>query len=110
MRTFGRYAFNKCLSVDNKVKDSITGEEITIGELRDKTNFHLLSLGENELFHDAVEEVIDCGNQDVYEIMLDNGIKMEVTMNHKFLCTDGQYKTVREIIENGYEIREANNI
>jgi hypothetical protein len=108
MRTFGRYAFNKCLSIDNKVKDSITGEEITIGELRDRTNFHLLSLGENELFHDTVEEVIDCGNQDVYEIMLDNGVKMEVTMDHKFLCTNGQYKTVREIVENGYEIREAN--
>jgi len=110
MRTFGRYAFNKCLSEDSIVEDSISGIQGKICDI--KPGFHLkgFDLDLNEYFDDEVVGLIESGEQDVYEVEFDNGVKVECTLDHKFLCKDMSYRTVKEIVEHEYELQSYDNI
>lgn len=106
METFGRYAFNKCLHFETKIKDQLTGEIKTIEEWykSDKLPF-ITSYDEGE----CVDECVDIhysGELEVLEIEFDNGQIERVTEDHKFLCVDGEYHEVREIIDKGLEITE----
>lgn len=105
MQTFGRYAFNKCLDKDTILEDPTTGEATTPEMLsRTPRPFKLLSHLDNGFVADSIEEVIDCGEQDVYEITFENGVRQCVTLDHKFRCDDGQFRPVREIVVGGYSI------
>lgn len=106
MVSFGRYAFNQCLSKDTILVDSITGVQHKLGELHQFPNdLYLLSLSlDGEFIDDKVEEIINTGMQDVVEIELSNGAKQTVTMNHRFMCDDGDYRTIEEIIRNDHSI------
>lgn len=99
MVTFGRYCFNKCLSKDTLLEHAETKETQTVEEWAsyDK-NLKLISFDGQEFFIDDVVEFIDSGEQEVFEIKFDNGIKQHVTMKHKFLCDDNVMHTVEEII------------
>lgn len=107
MVTFGRYAFNQCLHKDEIVVNPTTGEQITIDELKSRDDFSLLSydLDNGEYFIDDVVGVIDAGMQEVFEVEFNNGVIIYCTMDHKFLCEDGLYRTVAEILEGDYEIQ-----
>lgn len=107
MKSFGRYAFNKCLSKDTILEDPTNNNTITIEELSLTNNidFQLLSLNnDNEFVNDKVKSIIDCGEQEIFEIEFDNGTIQEVTLNHRFKCEDGKYRTVKEITEGDYSI------
>lgn len=105
MKTFGRYAFNKCLDKDTILEDPTNGNTITVEELfESKSSFKLESYCDDGFVVDDVDEIIECGEQDIYEIELDNGAIQKVTLNHKFRCDDGKYWTVKEIIEGNYSI------
>ena len=109
MYTFGRYAFNKCISKDMVIVDSITNNEKTIGNI--KPGDHLKSIDDNGcFFDDEVIRLIDSGEQEIYEVEFDNGIKQELTMDHKLQCGDGEFRTVKEILEGDFDVRTFDNI
>ena len=105
MVTFGRYAFNRCLSKNTVLIDPVTNNSRTVEELSESIDgFKLLSFDGNRFVPDSVEEVIDSGEQEVFEVTFDNGIVQAVTKHHRFLCDDGEYRTVEEIIEGDYSV------
>lgn len=108
METFGRYAFNRCLNKDTLLRDANTNEVKTIEEwYKSGTYPSMLSYDGSEFVVDKCVDIHYTGKQEVFEVEFDNGQKETVTMDHKFLCSDGEYHEVREIIERGLEITEA---
>jgi DNA polymerase-3 subunit alpha len=105
MEPFGRYAFNKCIIYNSKIVDPTTNESTTIGDLYNvPRQFHLRSYNGLEFFDDEVLDVIDTGMQEVFAVELDNGIVINVTKEHRLLCSDGHYHTIIEIYEGGYDV------
>ena len=51
-----------------------------------------------------VVEVFETGEKEVYEVELDNGMVIKCTLDHKFICSDGEKHTVQEIMDNGLEV------
>lgn len=107
MSTFGRYAFNKCLAGGTIIQDPITYESIPVEKLEGRKDFSLMSFDtkSRKFVPDKVVDLIKCGEQEVFEIEFDNGLKMETTMEHQFYCKDDQYHTVSEIVEKNLEIK-----
>lgn len=100
---FAKYSFNACLSSDTQIllADGSTKRvsEVNIGDI-------LLSFSiKNQLIlPDICEDKIITGEQDVYEITLEGGKKVECTLDHKFLCKDLKKHTLKEILEQELEI------
>lgn len=97
-----RYSFNKCLDPTTIVetKDGYkTIEELQKGEF--------IKAPDNDLNHTEYVEVvdkIDQGKQDIYEIILESGVTIKCTLNHKFLCEDGKIRPLFKILEKNLEI------
>jgi len=110
LESFASYGFNKCLSKDNYVYDKNSLKYISIGELfkifkKDKnTEVILDSYKDGEIIPDRVVDVFETGENDVYEVLFSNKIVINCTLNHKFLCADGNFNTVADIIHNNYEL------
>jgi hypothetical protein len=108
METFGRYAFNKCLSKDTILTDAITGESKTVESWKmSETLPTLYSYHDGDIIPDRCVDIHDSGIQEVFLIEFENGEQERVTLNHKFLCEDGQYHEVWQIIEQGLDVVEA---
>ena len=108
METFGRYAFNKCLGKDTILTDVNSGESMTIEQWYNEDKSPMLKSYTNEQF--TIDECVDIhynGENEVFEIEFDNGMKESVTLAHQFLCEDGRYHEVREIIDKGLDVIEA---
>ena len=91
-----KYSFNKCLSPSTIVETKNgmkTLEEINIGEYVNSPNGYI-----------EVLDKIDQGDNEVFEIELENGYFIECTLNHKFLCNDGNIRPLYEIIDLELEI------
>lgn len=108
METFGRYAFNRCLGKDTILTDVITNESDTVEKWYESGKTpRLLSYDGDELVVDECVEIHDNGEMEVYEVEFDNGQKEYVTLNHKFLCVDGEFYELREIVERGLELADV---
>ena len=108
---FGRYAFNRCLSKDTILIDVITKESKTIEEWYQSQKFPtLISYDGDKTFPNQCVNIHNNGLADVYEVEFDDGSKEFVTLNHKFLCEDGQYHEVSEIINKGLGITKINAV
>ncbi len=108
METFGRYAFNRCLSKDTVLTDVMTGETKTVDMWHKSENLpYLFSYIDCVVKPDKCVAIHDNGDQEVFLIEFDNGQKEEVTLQHKFLCEDGQYHEVGDIIEFGLDVAEV---
>jgi len=118
---FASYGFNRCLDGSTQVKDKKTGDIYTIEELekkfRDKENPNIVLdscrkdtifsdqyLIYNNLVEDEVVDVFKTGEQDVYEVELDNGVILKCTKEHKFLCSDGKMYAMKDIFYYDLEI------
>jgi len=118
---FASYGFNRCLDGSTQVKDKKTGDIYTIEELekkfRDKENLNIVldSCRKDTIFsdqyliynnsvEDKVVDVFKTGEQDVYEVELDNGVVLKCTKEHKFLCSDGKMYTMKDIFYYDLEI------
>jgi len=131
---FSGYGFNSahCLGGNMRVKNKLTGELHDIEELANiweqahdgwveeceaalgnpdcgsmdmnVPKIVLDSYLEGSLVEDELIDVFSTGEQDVYEIQLTNGMKIECSLKHKFLCSDEQVRTLEEIIEGDFEI------
>lgn len=92
-----RYGFNKSV-VPNVIVES---EDGTIKELKN------IKIGEKINTPEGYSEVLnifDHGYQPVYEIELENGYKIECTLDHKFLCEDGKIRELHAIIAENHKI------
>lgn len=105
MVTFGRYAFNVCLDKDTPLTDANTGITKSVEEWYESgQQLSILSYKDNEVVIDDVANIHDSGELDVYEVKFEDGTSECVTLNHKFLCVDGEYHELQEIINKGLEI------
>lgn len=110
METFGRYAFNKCLGKDTVLKCHVTNIEKTVEEWKSSDSLPVLeSLDGNKVVLDECIEIHDTGRLEVFEITFDNGETERVTLNHKFLCSDGLYHEVHEIINQGLDVAKIDD-
>jgi intein/homing endonuclease len=92
-----RYSFNKCLD-PNTLVETKHGEFKTLTEVQ---------VGEYIKAPDGFVEVVnkyDNGIKDVVEITMESGKSITCTIDHKFLCSDGNIYPLYEILENKYEI------
>jgi DNA polymerase III subunit alpha len=112
---FGGYGFNRCLSGDTIVENKADGFKYTLKDLCDyrfgkKYNAEgckdvvLDSYINGESVEDNVFEVFETGEQELYEVELDNGMIIKCTMEHKFICSDGKKHELKEIMEKDLEI------
>lgn len=101
---FANYSFNKCIDGDYFIPEW----NMTIGEAYKNNidNLHLVSYNADSktYFQDEVVKIHPSGKREVYELELDNGNKISCTLNHKFLCQDGLYHEVKEILEKDLEM------
>jgi intein/homing endonuclease len=108
MVSFGSYAFNKCILDDTLLRDEFTGVEDTVKGWYSKNGRpHLKSFDGEKVFVDKCVEIHDTGIQEVFEIEFENGKKESVTMDHRFLCSDGKFHAVRDIIKEGLDVVEV---
>ena len=110
---FGGYGFNlaHCITGDTEVA-LWSGGTITVEELntyRDKDHLPPPIIGFDRehglIFPDWCVNVIDEGEQDIYEVEFEDGSTVSATLNHKFLCShDMQYHELSEIIEKEFDV------
>lgn len=110
LESFASYGFNKCLAKDNYVFDKNSKRYISIEELynlfRSNNNLEIIldSYKDGKVVSDRVVDVFETGVNEVYEINLSNKMVINCTLNHKFLCSNGNFNTIKDIIHNNYEI------
>jgi DNA polymerase-3 subunit alpha len=105
METFGRYAFNKCLHKDTMLTCQSTEITKTIEDwYRSSQKPVLKSLHDGLMVNDKCVDIHDTGIQEVFEVTFEDGTTERVTARHKFLCADGQYHTVIEIVDKGLDV------
>lgn len=96
-----RYSFNKCLCPNTIVQtengekqmiDVSIGEKVLAYDVKNKTNHYVEVLNKYE------------NKVELFEIEMDNGIVIKCSMDHKFLCEDGNMHKMSEIINKGFGI------
>jgi DNA polymerase-3 subunit alpha len=97
IESFAGYAFNKCLC-PSSVVETPGGlrllKEIRIGDM-------VLTPGN---VYAEVVDVIDSGNQELWEFTTSSGKMIRCTLSHKFLCSDGVVRSMRDVIDGDYDI------
>ena len=106
--SFGRYAFNKCLFKGTLLRCERTGMTQTIEEWYLSGAMPVLITYDNDgdvVTQDECVLLHDTGIQEIFEVEFDDGTTERVTIDHKFLCEDGEYHTVQEIYDNGLAVK-----
>lgn len=109
LQAFAEYGFNKCLTLDTKVKTA-SGKSLTLNEIKEmdleKEKVVLKSYDEKtgKLFNDRCLEFIDNGVIETYEIKLVDNRKVKCTIDHEFVCSDNKKHKLSEILKNDLEI------
>ena len=92
-----KYSFNRSITLNTLVNTSKniikTIEELEVGEYIDSPNGYVQVLNK-----------FDHGIQDVYEVELQRGGKIQCTLPHKFLCSDKKIRPLYEIVLNNHHI------
>ncbi|RTK93446.1 DNA polymerase III subunit alpha [Candidatus Saccharibacteria bacterium] len=103
---FSAYSFNKCLTGDTLVEamDGVISIDDIASLIERDEDVYLYSRKDGVKLLDRCVEVVDSGILEVFEITFDDGSTVEATIDHKFMCTDGRYYTVRQIIDDGLEL------
>lgn len=95
------YSFNKCLDPSTEVQtvggtkkmlEVVAGDEVLAWETQLQVEHYV-----------KVVEVIE-SEADLWEIELEDGIKLRSSLRHKYLCGDGQMHPLSEILEKELEI------
>lgn len=97
-----RYSFNKCLDPTTVVETKEGYKLLSEVEIGD----YVLGPTEQGDEFIPVLDIIDCGEQELYEITLESGSTITCTMSHKFLCSDGEKHTLSDILDQELEIME----
>jgi hypothetical protein len=102
-----RYSFN-CLGGDTLVQTSV-GLVRLDKIVKNFNNYKILTVcDDGSARYQQVSYGQYMGNKDIYEIELTNGTTIKATPNH-MLKSNGQWKTVQEIVDNDLEIDICEN-
>ena len=108
---FSGYGFNRCLTGDMTVLNKLNNKIYNLKELAEgsygvnKDNYIVIdSYLNEEIVEDELIEVFETGEKEVYEVELNNGVVIKCTLDHKFICSDGEKYTVQEIIDGDLEV------
>jgi len=105
---FSGYGFNACLTGDMRIYDKLSGNYYRIDELDHVLKNQKIVLDsyiDGKIIDDQLLETVHTGKKDVYEVELEDGIKIKSTLDHKFYCEhDGYEHTLEEIISNDWKI------
>lgn len=96
IRESQKYSFNKCLSPNTIVETEFGFKTLDDVKIGDKVN-------SPSGFVEVVDK-IEQGIQEIYEVVLSNGNKIECTLEHKFLCDDGVVRPLFEIAQQNFSI------
>lgn len=91
-----KYSFNKCLDPTTIVETPqgyCTLDELQIGDFVNSPDGFI-----------EVLDKIDQGDQDIYEVELESGNIINCTINHKFMCEDGEIRPLYDILEKDLRI------
>lgn len=95
------YSFNKCLGestiVETKTKDKMLWEVKVGDKIRayDKQN-------DKDHYIEVLDKVY--GEQELFEVELEDGRKIECSMEHKFMCEDKIMRPLKDILSQNYQI------
>jgi DNA polymerase-3 subunit alpha len=112
VKGFAAYGFNKCLSYDTEIA-TVDGQVLKIGDLvgKDVSNLRLYSINENgELTENQLEEVFSTGENELYEVEFEDGRIVKCTLQHRFMCEDGEFHTVQNILDSDLEVINAQEV
>ena len=103
---FGGYGFNKCLSGSTKVFNKVDEKTHTLKELCENKDIKLIldSYIAGRNIEDEVIDIFETGEKEIYKVELSNGMTIECTLDHKFICSDGKKYTIKEILDNDMNI------
>lgn len=105
IESFSEYGFNKCIDGKTLLFDKFSKKYYFVEDLVGINQEIILdSYKDGAIVEDKLVEVFETGEKDVYEFELENGFKINCTMNHKFLCFDGKFYEIKYILENNLEI------
>ncbi len=88
---FQAYGFNKCLTADTQIYDSVTGTYPTIAELLTRnTPPNVVSLNKDFKLVSSVASIpFENGIKEVFKLTTQSGKNIRATANHPFLTHDG---------------------
>lgn len=103
--SFASYSFNRCLSGQQELLLS-DGTTKRIDDLLNDNNIRLKSFNYEigEVFDDELIEIFETGEQEIFEVELEDGSLIHCTLNHKFLSENGEFLTLADIVENNFGI------
>lgn len=96
------YSFNKCV-FENETVIKESGERVALKDIKIGDRVKAYDV-ENDLNHYV--EVLDVmsNERELYEVVLEDGKTLRISLEHKLLCEDKKMRPLKEIIENGYFI------
>lgn len=95
------YSFNKCLAPETIIETPEGFKTLNSLSVGDKVLSYDLN-SETDVFSEVLD-VIE-GEAEVYEVEMEDGIKIICSLDHKFLCEDGEMRPLRRILEKGLGI------
>lgn len=101
---FSEYGFNKCLSEDAEVKELDTNSKKFIKDLENGDKLYSWNKNDKSIILNEVEESFETGEQEVFEVCIEDDFIINCTKNHKFLCRDGNFYKIEDIFEKNLEI------
>lgn len=108
---FSGYGFNLCLTGDTLIFNKLTNEFISLEQASEYLDEIVLDcLDGDEIVEGEVDDVFFVKEEDVYEVILENGQVIKGTLEHRFICSDGQPHTLQEIIEKDLELVYTDDI
>jgi len=99
---FQRYGFNKCLALDTIVETPDGMKLISDIKINDKVLAPADDSTSDKFIN--VLDVIDTGEQEIYEITLESGLNIKSTIEHKHICEDGMKRPLWMIILENHKI------
>lgn len=95
MNAFSSYSFNKCIDGDEEIKLYKNGEicNCSVAELYRQGEYQeytCLSLSDKRLAANSLVDIRPMGYKNVYQVRLESGKTINVTMNHKFPTETGE--------------------
>jgi DNA polymerase-3 subunit alpha len=109
---FAAYGFNKCLDGSTEVVDCRLNKTYTLEDLSKRykkeciDNIYLHSLDQGEVVEDKIVDVFCTGEKEVYEVEFDDGSIAKCTLDHKFMCDDGEFRTVKNIVKDNLSVTQ----
>lgn len=95
------YSFNKCLAPDTLVQSNRGEIEMQAVKPGDRVLAYSVSQ-QLEHYVDVID--VTTSEADLFEVTLEGGSTIRVSMDHKFLCKDHQMYPLREIVQKGLAI------